>query len=62
MENQYPDWVIEEATKWIKAMRGNCVPKPTDTYNDPNRQKKHDALTVALYAIEQLSNKKPTDT
>lgn len=55
MANQYPDWVIKESIKWIKTMRNNCTPKETDTYDDPNRKQKHDALTVALYAIEQLT-------
>lgn len=42
----------ERAVKLLKQMRENCVPKETDTYNDPLRKEKHDALSMA---IAQLS-------
>lgn len=46
------------ATRLLENMRDNCIKKGTDAYDDPDRDKKHEALNIAIGAIKKLPVKK----
>lgn len=46
------------ATRLLENMRDNCIKKGTDTYDDPDRKRKYEALNIAIDAIKKLPAKK----
>ena len=46
------------ATRLLENMRDNCVKNDTDAYDDPNRERKYEALNIAIDAIKKLPVKK----
>lgn len=61
MEILTPAYTHEEltgATRLLENMRDNCIKKDTDAYDDPDRDKKHEALNIAIGAIKKLPVKK----
>ena len=48
MAKRYSTNEIMEATDILEEMRDNCIKKDTDMYDDPKRDAKHKALTVAI--------------
>lgn len=61
MEILTPTYTYEEltgATRLLENMCDNCIKKDTDTYNDPDRERKYEALNIAIDAIKKLPVKK----
>lgn len=61
MTNKYTYEELNEAIELLMEMRDNCVRKETDTYNDPKRDAKYKALTIAIKELDHLfwiNNKK----
>lgn len=61
MEILTPTYTYEEltgATRLLENMRDNCIKKYTDTYDDPYRERKCEALNIAIDAIRNLPVKK----
>lgn len=57
MEISTPTYTYEKltaATRLLENMRDNCIKKDTDTYNDPDRERKYEALNIAIDAIKKL--------
>lgn len=57
MEISTPTYTYKEltgATRLLENMRDNCIKKDTDTYNDPDRERKYEALNIAIDAIKKL--------
>lgn len=46
------------ATRLLENMRDNCVKNDTDAYDDPDRERKYEALNIAIDAIKKLPVKK----
>ena len=44
---------IFEAICVLKEMRKNCIKRETDMYDDPEREKKYEALGIALDCLER---------
>lgn len=42
------------ATRLLENMRDNCVKNDTDAYDDPDRGRKYEALSIAIDAIGKL--------
>lgn len=61
MTNKYTYEELNEAIELLMEMRDNCVRKETYTYNDPKRDAKYKALTIAISELDHLfwiNNKK----
>ncbi|PDX67712.1 hypothetical protein CGS57_01435 [Faecalibacterium prausnitzii] len=61
MTNKYTYEELNEAIELLMEMRDNCVRRETDTYNDPKRDAKYKALTIAISELDHLfwiNNKK----
>ena len=61
MEILTPTYTYEEltgATRLLENMCDNCIKKDTDTYDDPDRKRKYEALNIAIDAIKKLPVKK----
>lgn len=61
MEILTPTYTYEEltgATRLLENMCDNCIKKDTDTYDDPDRERKYEALNIAIDAIKKLPVKK----
>lgn len=57
MEISTPTYTYKEltgATRLLENMRDNCIKKDTDTYDDPDRERKYEALNIAIDAIKKL--------
>lgn len=54
MTNKYTYEELNEAIELLMEMRDNCVRKETDTYNDPKRDAKYKALTIAISELDHL--------
>ena len=57
MEISTPTYTYKEltgATRLLENMRDNCIKKDTDTYDDPDRERKYKALSIAIDAIKKL--------
>lgn len=57
MEILTPTYTYKEltgATRLLENMRDNCIKKDTDTYDDPDRERKYEALNIAIDAIKKL--------
>ena len=58
MEILTPSYTYEEltdATRLLNNMRDNCIKKDTDAYDDPDRERKYKALSIAIDAIYKLN-------
>lgn len=57
MEISTPTYTYKEltgATHLLENMRDNCIKKDTDAYDDPDRERKYEALNIAIDAIKKL--------
>lgn len=57
MEILTPTYTYEKltgATRLLENMRNNCIKKDTDAYDDPDRERKYEALNIAIDAIKKL--------
>ena len=57
MEISTPTYTYKEltgATRLLENMRDNCIKKDTDAYDDPDRERKYEALNIAIDAIKKL--------
>lgn len=57
MEISTPAYTYKEltdATRLLENMRDNCIKKDTDAYDDPDRERKYEALNIAIDAIKKL--------
>lgn len=54
MTYKYTSGELNEAIKLLMEMRDNCVRKETDIYNDPKRDAKYKALTIAIRELDHL--------
>lgn len=46
---------LTNAARLLENMRDNCIKKDTDAYDDPDRDKKREALNIAIDAIDKLN-------
>lgn len=53
------EYDLTEITKMLLKMRGNCIRKDGDTYDDPEREAKYAALNDAITLINNPSLLKP---
>lgn len=56
MEILTPTYTYEKltgATRLLENMRNNCIKKDTDAYDDPDRERKYEALNIAIDAIKK---------
>lgn len=51
---KYSSDELAEADELLREMRGNCIKKDTNTYDDPKRDAKYKALTIAIYAVSKI--------
>lgn len=61
MEILTPTYTYKEltgATRLLENMRDNCIKKDTDTYDDPDRERKYEALNIAIDAIKKTASHK----
>lgn len=54
MTYKYTSGELNEAIELLMGMRDNCVRKETDIYNDPKRDAKYKALTIAIRELDHL--------
>lgn len=57
MEISTPTYTYKEltgATRLLENMRDNCIKKDTDAYDDPDRERKYKAPSIAIDAIKKL--------
>lgn len=54
MTYKYTSGELNEAIELLMEMRDNCVRKETDIYNDPKRDAKYKALTIAIRELDHL--------
>lgn len=52
----YGEEKLTEVCRLLLEMRDNCVPKDGQTYDDPKRKAKFEALNIALDAVDVMSN------
>lgn len=52
----YSEEKLTEVCRLLLEMRDNCVPKDVQTYDDPKRKAKFEALSVALDAVDVMWN------
>lgn len=54
MTYKYTSGELNEAIELLMEMRDNYVRKETNTYNDPKRDAKYKALTIAIRELDHL--------
>ncbi len=54
MTYKYTSGELNEAIELLMEMSDNYVRKETDTYNDPKRDAKYKALTIAIRELDHL--------
>ena len=54
MTYKYTSGELKEAIELLMEMSDNYVRKETDTYNDPKRDAKYKALTIAIRELDHL--------
>lgn len=54
MTYKYTYGELNETIELLMEMRDSCVKKETDAYNDPKRDAKYKALTIAIRELDHL--------
>lgn len=54
MTYKYTYGELNEAIELLMEMRDSCVKKETNAYNDPKRDAKYKALTIAIRELDHL--------
>lgn len=54
MANKYTYGELNEAIELLMEMRDNCTKKDGDVYDDPKRDAKYKALTIAIRELDHL--------
>lgn len=51
---KYSSDELADADKLLREMRDNCIKKDGDVYDDPQREEKYKALSIAVYAVSKI--------